>query len=120
MVFRNETGLIIRKVKRKSSDGESSSASEEDAFAMLDLSALVAHPSRRAGLQDEAMMHWLANFNEKFYTSSSLHGMQAGFEYIMPIYRGDLERDGPTVEILHACKYMYKWDRRGLMRSSRC
>lgn len=108
MVFRNETGLIIRKVKRKSSDGESSTSSgspfDEDAFAPLELSALVAHPSRRATLQDEAIMHWMANFNEKFFSSSSVENLQAGFEYIMPIYQRDLERNGPAVEIVHACK----------------
>ncbi|KAK3200881.1 hypothetical protein GRF29_213g232367 [Pseudopithomyces chartarum] len=107
MVFRNETGLIIRKVKRKSSDGESSTSSgspfDEDAFAPLELSALVAHPSRRATLQDEAIMHWMANFNEKFFSSSSVENLQAGFEYIMPIYQRDLERNGPAVEIVHAC-----------------
>ena len=108
MVFRNETGLVIRKVKRKESDegggtsGAGAPPSDEDAFAMLDLSALVQHPSRRATLQDEAIMHWLRNFNERFFSSS--HDLRAGYEYILPVYRSDLERGGPTVEIIQACK----------------
>lgn len=112
MVFRNETGLVIRKVKRKASGdddagggggGPAAVAAEEDAFAMLDLSALVQHPSRRATLQDEAIMHWLRNFNERFFSSS--HDLRAGYEYILPVYRSDLERGGPAVEIIQACKF---------------
>ena len=103
MVFRNETGLVIRKVKRKTSAGDEGSPEEEDAFATLDLSALVQHPSRRATLQDEAIMHWLANFNERFFTSST--DLPTGFEYILPVYRSDLERGGPAVEIIQACKH---------------
>ncbi|KAF1969379.1 hypothetical protein BU23DRAFT_240234 [Bimuria novae-zelandiae CBS 107.79] len=100
MVFRNETGLVISKV-RKSGDGEERSLQNENAFATLDLSTLVQHPSRRATLQDEAMMYWLANFNEKFFSSSS--ELPMGFEYLLPVYRDDLARGGPTVEIIKAC-----------------
>ncbi|KAL1597043.1 hypothetical protein SLS60_008625 [Paraconiothyrium brasiliense] len=102
MVFRNETGLVIRKVKRKSTDDESTPPSDGDVFATLDPSALVQHPSRRATLQDEAIMHWLTNFNERFFSSSP--DLEAGFEYILPVYRSDLSRGGPTVEIINACE----------------
>ncbi|KAJ4293427.1 hypothetical protein N0V90_008710 [Kalmusia sp. IMI 367209] len=102
MVFRNETGLVIRKVKRRATeDEETASPSDEDTFAQLDLSALVQHPSRRATLQDEAIMHWLANFNERFFSSSP--DLEAGFEYVLPVYRTDLVRGGPAVEIINAC-----------------
>ena len=101
MVFRNETGLVIRKGKRKGTDDEST-PSDADAFATLDLGALVQHPSRRATLQDEAFMHWLANFNERFFSSSP--DMEAGFEYILPVYRTDLSRGGPAVDIINACE----------------
>lgn len=115
LVFRNETGLVIRKVKQKKKDAASddsttmttttspsSDDSDRDMFANLDLTALVRHPSRRATLQDEAIMHWLGNFNERFFSSSQ--ELEAGFEYALPIYHGDLARGGPAVEIINACK----------------
>lgn len=102
MVFRNETGLVIRKVKRKTSEDDSTPTSDEDAFAALDRGALVQHPSRRATLQDEAIMHWLANYNERFFSSNP--DVEGGFEYILPVYRADLTRGGPTVEIINACE----------------
>jgi hypothetical protein len=102
MVFRNETGLVIRKVKRKNADDESAPRLNQDAFAMMDSGVSVQQPSRRAALQDEAIMHWMANFNERFFSSKSKS--EGGFEYIQPIYLSDLARGGPTVEIINACE----------------
>lgn len=102
MAFRNETGLVIRKVKRKLTADQSARHSIEDSFATLDLGALVQHPSRTATLQDEAIMHWLANFNERFFSTNPK--LEAGFEYILPVYRSDLARGGPIVDIINACE----------------
>jgi hypothetical protein len=102
MVFRNETGLVIRKVKRKNTDDETAPRMNEGAFAMMGVGLLVQHPSRRATLQDEAIMHWMANFNERFFSSGTQ--AEGGYEYIQPIYQSDLARGGPAVEIINACE----------------
>jgi len=99
MVFRNQTGSVIRKVNR----GAVAQPAEpsEDVVPPLDIAALVHHPSRRATLQDEAIMHWLANYNERSFAAAA--DLVGGFQYIVPIYEADSVRGGPAAEIINAC-----------------
>lgn len=50
---------------------------------------------------DEAVAHFFAHWNEKFYASQDEYSIR-GFDYIRPVYDEDARRAGPVPEIIHA------------------
>jgi hypothetical protein len=102
LLFRNETKLVMRKAQRRNdgTDSPSSSAFADELMHYQDLMHY-QHPSRRAAVEEEAVLHFFANYNEKYFLSDS-EGSQGGFDYLLPVYQEDMNTGGPIPEIIRA------------------
>lgn len=98
MVFVNETNLVVRKASRRT-DYQPQPSFSVDRF-ILDMLNM-QQPSRRAALDDEAMMHFFENYNKKFFLAEGRHG-ERGFDYMLPLYEKDSITGGPVSEIIRA------------------
>jgi hypothetical protein len=109
MRFVNETSLVVRKATRKADDQPQQSFSVDRIILdMLD----VQQPSRRASLDDEAMMHFFANYNKKFFPAESRPG-ESGIDYMLPLYEMDSTTGGTVSEIIRASGLAALGNRRG-------
>jgi hypothetical protein len=59
-------------------------------------------PSRLAAADDEAISHFFAHYNEKFFASAGQPHAAGGFDYILPVFLQDMASGGPIPEIIRA------------------
>ncbi|KAF2685415.1 hypothetical protein K458DRAFT_24221 [Lentithecium fluviatile CBS 122367] len=102
IVFKNETPQVVRKTRLKKKHPQPTPAATpaEHSFAQQYPSVLVQRPSRRVGLNNEAVLHFLGHYNEKFFAS---FGRTGGVDYMTPVFQSDTARGGPVAEIITAC-----------------
>lgn len=62
----------------------------------------ILQPSRMAALNDEAVAHFLAHYNEKFFAAEGSQHPEGGFDYILPVFERDMAAGGPIPEIIRA------------------
>ncbi|KAF2260637.1 hypothetical protein CC78DRAFT_536295 [Lojkania enalia] len=101
LLFRNETSLVLRKAKRRNDESGSASSSSTSSADSLAVLLSVRSPSRRAAVGDEAIYHFFAHYNEKFFAASGQEN-QGGFDYILPVFKQDIISGGPLPEIIKA------------------
>lgn len=107
--FVNETNLVVRKATRKTDDQPQQSFSvDRFILDMLD----IQQPSRQAALDDEAMMHFFANYDKKFFPREGQPG-ESGIEYMLPLYQKDSTTGGTVSEIIRASGLAALGNRRG-------
>jgi hypothetical protein len=58
-------------------------------------------PSRGVAVDDEALAHFFAHYNEKFFSVDG-HHHEGGIDYVLPVYQQDLVSGGPVPEIIKA------------------
>jgi hypothetical protein len=63
-------------------------------------------------LDDEAMMHFFANYNKKFFPAESQPG-ERGIDYMLPLYEKDSTAGGTVSEIIRASGLAALGNRRG-------
>ncbi|KAF2648901.1 hypothetical protein K491DRAFT_223155 [Lophiostoma macrostomum CBS 122681] len=101
LLFRNETKLVMRKAQRKNDGTDSASSMFADQLLQCQDLMHYQHPSRGAAVEEEAVLHFFANYNEKFFLSDS-EGGQGGFDYLLPVFQEDMNSGGPIPEIIRA------------------
>jgi len=72
----------------------------------------IQQPSRQAALDDEAMMHFFANYDKKFFPREGQPG-ESGIEYMLPLYQKDSTTGGTVSEIIRASGLAALGNRRG-------
>ncbi|KAH7135317.1 hypothetical protein B0J11DRAFT_157423 [Dendryphion nanum] len=93
IIFRNQTPEVVKKAKRK--------RDAEQARGVTYDFANTQQPSRKAAVNDEAIWHFFAHWNEKFYASQG-ENLVGGFDYILPVFEEDVRSIGPVPEIVRA------------------
>ncbi|KAF2705801.1 hypothetical protein K504DRAFT_84295 [Pleomassaria siparia CBS 279.74] len=99
MIFVNETMLVVRKAKRRAEDLPRPSVSVDHSIRDM---LQKQQPSRRASLDNEAMMHFFSNYNKKFFPRNSQSHGDDGLDYMLPLYQKDSITGGPVSEIIRA------------------
>jgi len=97
IVFRTETPQIVKKAKAKKTLGLVTAA-DERSFALRYPSLLAQKPSRRADLDNEAVLHFMVHYDERFF-----YGRTGGVDYLTPVLEADSARGGPVADIITAC-----------------
>lgn len=59
-------------------------------------------PSRIASVDDEAILHFFAHYNEKFFAAEGQQHPAGGFDFVMPVFQQDAISGGPIPEIVRA------------------
>ncbi|KAF1997034.1 hypothetical protein P154DRAFT_622822 [Amniculicola lignicola CBS 123094] len=98
LLFRNETIHVVRRAKQKSEEARESSVPMENAAVR---SLQLQRPSRGVTVDDEALAHFFAHYNEKFFSVDG-HHHKGGLDYVLPVYQQDLVSGGPVPEIIKA------------------
>jgi hypothetical protein len=96
LIFKNETTIVVRRAKRKSDEH---SPTRRTGFP----SVAVQQPSRGASVEDEAVAHFFAHYNERYFPSNDQQNAQNGFDYVTPIFLQDMVSGGPMPDIVRAC-----------------
>ncbi|KAF2731880.1 hypothetical protein EJ04DRAFT_578770 [Polyplosphaeria fusca] len=96
-IFVHQTGIVKAKVRQSSRDLDGTDAPTDGSAMQL----LARQPSRLAAVEDEAIHHFFAHYNEKFFAAEGQQS-HGGFDYILPVYEKDLLSGGPVPEIVKA------------------
>ncbi|PVH97351.1 hypothetical protein DM02DRAFT_658362 [Periconia macrospinosa] len=98
LLFKNETPALVQRTRRRQFQGDHDAVT----FQVARVSPPhFSQPSRRAVINDEAVVHYLGLYNDKVIAASG--PLQAGYDYITVVIQGDLRRGGPVAEMAMAC-----------------
>jgi hypothetical protein len=106
MVFRVETPQVGRKTKHPQKHKQArppstpTATSSKHSLALQYPSVTSQTPSRRVGLNDEAVLHYLGHYNDKFNNS---FGRTTAVDCLTPVLQSDAARGGPVADIITAC-----------------
>ncbi|CAI6307209.1 unnamed protein product [Periconia digitata] len=94
LLFKNETPAVVQRTKRKNTQG-----GDNTAFQLMTVPP--QQPSRRAVINDEAIVHYLGLYNDKVIAASG--PLEGGFDYLTSVIQADLRTGGPVAEMAMAC-----------------